>query len=73
MKREEKKKKRGKEEKRKRGKEEKRKEEKRKLEFSKDKQALVLNAESSELGKSEVELPAKIDGENVVIILTFFC
>jgi DNA polymerase-3 subunit beta len=40
-----------------------------KFEFSQEKQSLVLSAESSGLGKSEVELQAKIDGVGAVIIL----
>ena len=42
-----------------------------KFEFLPDRQIITLSAESSELGKSEVELPAKIDGNGVVVILNY--
>jgi DNA polymerase-3 subunit beta len=40
-----------------------------KFSFSQSRQTLVLAAESSELGKSEVELPAKIEGLDVEVVL----
>jgi DNA polymerase-3 subunit beta len=40
-----------------------------KFDFSSPKQAIILTAESSDLGKSEVELPSKIEGDGAVIIL----
>ena len=41
------------------------------LEFSEEKQKLILAAESSDLGKSEVELPAEIKGGSTVLILNY--
>jgi DNA polymerase-3 subunit beta len=41
------------------------------LEFFSDRQQLVLIAESAELGKSAVELPAKIEGKNSSMILNY--
>ncbi|MFI5205373.1 MAG: DNA polymerase III subunit beta, partial [Candidatus Paceibacterales bacterium] len=40
-----------------------------KFNFSAAKQMLILAAESSELGKSQVELPAKIEGVDVEVVL----
>ena len=40
-----------------------------KFEFSSEKQSVILSSESSELGKSEVELAAKVEGESKVVIL----
>lgn len=37
--------------------------------FSKEKQLVILSSESSDLGKSEVELAAKVDGESRDVIL----
>jgi DNA polymerase-3 subunit beta len=39
------------------------------FEFSSEKQLVLLSSESSELGKSQVELAAKVEGENKVVIL----
>lgn len=41
------------------------------FEFSQENQTLILSAESSELGKSQVELPAKITGNSAVVLLNF--
>jgi len=42
-----------------------------KVDFSSAKQQLVLTSESSDLGKSSVELPAKISGPDVSLVLNF--
>ena len=39
------------------------------FEFSSEKQLVLLSSESSELGKSQVELAAKVEGESKVVIL----
>lgn len=42
-----------------------------KFDFSADKQSVTLAAESSDLGKSEVELAAKVDGKSVAVVLNY--
>lgn len=41
------------------------------FEFSREKQLITLTAESSELGSSQVELPAKIEGDSVAVLLNY--
>ncbi len=42
-----------------------------KVDFSKANQQVKLTGESSELGKSEIELPAKIEGNDVTLVLNY--